>query len=92
MYFAQGCKHNCKGCFNPCTHSFNDGVLFDIEDLTKDLLKHNALNKVTFSGGDPFEQSFEFYNFAKLLKKHNINIWCYTGYTFEEIINDDNKI
>ena len=22
VFFAQGCKHNCKGCFNSDTHDF----------------------------------------------------------------------
>ena len=25
VFFSQGCKHNCKGCFNPETHDFNGG-------------------------------------------------------------------
>lgn len=41
---------------------------------------------VTFSGGDPFERAEEFSYMAKEFKKVGLNIWCYSGYTFEEII------
>lgn len=88
VFFSQGCTHNCKGCFNPDTHSFNGGKVFEIEDLVKDVVNNPMLNKVTFSGGDPFQQSYAFWYFSEKLKKHNINIWAYTGYTFEELIDD----
>jgi len=33
VFFAQGCKHNCKGCFNPETHKFEGGQEVEIEKL-----------------------------------------------------------
>ena len=44
------------------------------------------LRGITFSGGDPWEQAEEFAYMAKVFKKNNLNIWCYTGYTFEYIL------
>ena len=41
---------------------------------------------VTFSGGDPLEQAKKFAHIAKEVKKSGINVWCYTGYTFEYIL------
>ena len=35
VFFAQGCKHNCKGCFNPETHSFDKGIVLEIDKLIK---------------------------------------------------------
>jgi anaerobic ribonucleoside-triphosphate reductase activating protein len=49
------------------------------------VLKEKYLSGVTFSGGDPFQQPKPFAELALKLKKHNINIWAYTGYTFEEL-------
>ena len=33
VIFAQGCKHHCKGCFNPDTHDFNGGYDCDTEKI-----------------------------------------------------------
>ena len=86
VFFAQGCKHKCKGCFNPETHSFEDGEIMDMDKLIKDVLDNPILKGVTFSGGDPIEQAHSFAYMAKAFKNYNLNIWCYTGYTFEELL------
>lgn len=89
VIFAQGCKHGCEGCFNPHTHSFNGGELFEIEEIAKKCNDDYFIDGVTFSGGDPFEQSKEFAELAKLI---DTNIWCYTGYTYEELLNMEDKL
>lgn len=86
VFFAQGCKHKCKGCFNPETHSFEDGEIMDMDKLIKDVLDNPLLKGVTFSGGDPIEQAHSFAYMAKAFKNYNLNIWCYTGYTFEKLL------
>ena len=83
VFFAQGCKHNCEGCFNPETHDFSGGEEKNIDDLIKDVLKNKMIKGITFSGGDPVEQAEKFSYMAKAFKKSGLNIWCYTGYTFE---------
>lgn len=92
VFFSQGCNHNCKGCFNKDTHDFNGGEEKDIDELVKDTLRNPFIKGVTFSGGDPFERSKEFTYMARKFKKAGINIWSYTGYKFEEIIKDDEKL
>lgn len=91
VFFAQGCKHNCKGCFNVSTHPFQGGSLRNIDELVNEVKENPMLKGVTFSGGDPFEQAEEFAYMAKKLKEFNLNIWCYTGYTFEYIFNNKNR-
>jgi len=91
VFFSQGCRHNCKGCFNPDTHDFNGGEEKDIEELIKDTLSNPMIKGVTFSGGDPFERAEEFSYMAKRFKENNLNIWSYTGYTFEEILKNMEK-
>lgn len=86
VFFAQGCNHKCEGCFNPETHSFNSGEIMDMDKLIKDVLDNPILKGVTFSGGDPVEQAHSFSYMAKAFKKANLNIWCYTGYTFEKLL------
>ena len=86
VFFSQGCTHKCKNCFNPSTWSFEGGKLIDIDELVKQVKDEYFLDGVTFSGGDPFQQADKFAIFAKELKKNHINIWCYTGYTWEELL------
>ena len=88
VFFSQGCIHNCKGCFNPDTHDFNAGEEKDMDELIKGVKENPILDGVTFSGGDPFERAEEFSYMAKELKKSDINIWCFTGYTFEYIMEN----
>lgn len=91
VLFAQGCRHNCKGCFNSHTHSFNGGQAFNIDNIVNDIKKNPLIKGVTFSGGDPIEQADAFSLIAKEVKKLNKNVWCYTGYTFEEILKNSEK-
>ncbi len=94
VFFSQGCRHKCKGCFNPDTHDFNGGELRDMDELIADVKENPILKGITFSGGDPLEQADKFAYMAKEFKKMNLNIWCYTGYKFEYLLensNDENK-
>jgi anaerobic ribonucleoside-triphosphate reductase activating protein len=92
VFFSQGCRHNCEGCFNPDTHDFSGGEERDMDELIDDVLKNPMIKGVTFSGGDPLERAEEFAYMAKKFKEKNLNIWSYTGYTFEYIINNLDKI
>lgn len=86
VIWTQGCPHNCEGCHNPFTHSFDGGVLVDINDLKKQIDKLEGQDGITFSGGDPMMQPRECLSLAKYCKKKGLNIWCYTGFTFEQLI------
>lgn len=88
VFFAQGCKHNCKGCFNPDTHDFSGGEEKDMDELIEDVLDNPFIKGITFSGGDPFEQADKFAYMAKKFKEHDLNIWSYTGYKYEDILKN----
>ena len=88
VFFAQGCKHNCKGCFNKDTHDLYGGEERNIDSLIKDTLDNPILSGVTFSGGDPWEQADKFAYMAKAFKDKKMSVWSYTGYTFEYIIGN----
>lgn len=91
VFFSQGCNHNCNGCFNPETHDFSGGEEKNIKELIDDVCKNPIIKGITFSGGDPFERAEEFAYMAKAFKEKQLNIWSYTGYTFEYIINNLDK-
>lgn len=95
VVWTQGCSHNCKGCHNPETHSFEKGFLVDVEDLKKQILNVKNQDGVTLSGGDPMFQPEASAQIAKFCKENGLNVWCYTGFTFEElqkISKTNNKI
>lgn len=91
VFFAQGCTHNCNGCFNPETHDFNGGEERDIDELIKDTICNSILRGVTFSGGDPWEQADKFAYMAIAFKEKALSIWSYTGYTYEYILENKDK-
>lgn len=91
VIWTQGCIHNCKGCHNPDTHSFTDGFLIDIDIIKNKLNDLEGQSGVTFSGGDPMCQPKECAEIAKYVKKIGLNVWCYTGYTFERLMEISKK-
>ena len=86
VIWTQGCKHNCKGCHNPETHSFEKGFLVDTEDLKKQILSVKNQDGVTLSGGDPMFQPEASAEIAKFCQENGLNVWCYTGFTVEELL------
>lgn len=87
VLWTQGCLHKCPGCQNPQTHSFDEGFLVDIEELKQEIDTLEGQDGITFSGGDPFYQVDECIEIAKYIKSKKMNIWCYTGFTYEVLIN-----
>ena len=86
--FTQGCPHNCPGCHNPQTHSMKGGKKISINKLYKQIKKNGLLSGITFSGGEPFVQAKTLIPLAKKLKEDNFEIASYTGYLFEDLVND----
>lgn len=83
--FCQGCPHDCKGCHNPSTHNFQDGEIIKISNILKYIDENPLIQGVTFSGGEPLCQVKPFLSLAKEVKKRNLHLLIYTGYTIEEL-------
>lgn len=85
VIWTQGCSHNCKGCHNPETHDFKKGFSKSIDELKQEIDNLRDQDGITFSGGDPLFQVEAVLEIAKHAKKNKLNIWCYTGFTFEQL-------
>lgn len=83
--FMQGCKRNCAGCHNPETHDLNGGRLIDTTEIISAIKKNPLLNGITLTGGEPFLQIAAADELARAAKNIGLNVWCYTGFTFEEL-------
>lgn len=89
--FVQGCPHGCPGCHNPATHDFGGGKEGDTDQLLKEL-KENVLEQgVTLSGGEPFCQCEAMIELAKGAHAMGRDVWAYSGWTFEELLADEEK-
>lgn len=87
--YCAGCAHHCPGCHNPQSWDFNGGREMSV-DLLLDIIKEDDKANVTFTGGDPLYQAEAFTELARRIKEEtDKTIWCYTGYTYEEILEDD---
>ena len=89
--FTQGCPHKCKGCHNPETHDFNGGRYADIDKLFDRIIENSLVKGVTFSGGEPFCQAEPLAYLAEKLRREGYHIMCYSGYTFEQLLNKSNE-
>ena len=89
--FTQGCPHHCEGCHNPETHDFNGGYDVDSAELLEKIKSNPLLDGVTFSGGEPFMQADALADLAVEIKKLGLNIITYTGFTFEELVENRDK-
>lgn len=88
--FTQGCPHACPGCHNPQTHDFAAGRDEDTEAIIEKMHKNPLLDGITLSGGEPFCQPRPCAELARAAHESGLNVWCYTGYTFEELIKMQN--
>lgn len=86
VIWMQGCLHNCKECHNPETHDLKGGTEFEIEDIKKEIDKLENQDGITLSGGDPLFQLEGSTEIAKYCKSKKLNVWCYTGFIFEELV------
>lgn len=87
--YCAGCAHHCPGCHNPQSWDFAGGREMSVDELLE-IVKADEFSNVTFSGGDPLYQVEAFTELARRIKEETgKNIWCYTGFRYEEIIADD---
>lgn len=84
--FVQGCSHGCNGCHNPDTHDAAGGKSMDTQEILAMLRANPLLDGLTLSGGEPFEQPEACLLLAKAAKGLELNVWVYSGYTYEALL------
>lgn len=87
IYLA-GCRHHCHGCHNPQSWDPEGGNTMTVAEILTVIKTNDA--PVTFTGGDPLYDPEKFAVLLQCLRDDNpkVNIWCYTGFTWEQIYND----
>lgn len=89
--YCAGCPNHCPGCHNPQSWDIANGHEVDVEEIL-DVILADPFADVTFSGGDPMFQPVGFTALAKGVKERSgKNIWCYTGYIFEELVKNEEQ-
>lgn len=89
--FVQGCHFHCKNCFNQDTWDFSGGKEWnrEIEDEFMELVNRPYIKRVSLLGGEPLadENVLDIMRLINRVKTESPDkkIWCYTGYTWEQI-------
>ena len=89
VLFTQGCPHQCQGCHNPATHDPNGGREEPEEEIINEMLRNKLTDGLTLSGGEPFSQAEACAVIARAAREAGLNVWSYSGYTFEELLASD---
>ena len=94
IYFS-GCLHACAGCHNEESWGFENGSRVDrelIEKIIDEINSNPMLDGITLSGGDPMFSADKILPLLKELKQRTGKpVWCYTGFSIEELENNRNK-
>lgn len=84
--YCAGCTNACPGCHNPQSWDVAGGTMMEVDDILERIAREDFCD-VTFTGGDPMFQATAFAELAhKVKRKMGKDIWCYTGYTFEQCL------
>jgi anaerobic ribonucleoside-triphosphate reductase activating protein len=96
--FFTGCTHNCYNCFNKQYQDFSYGKELTQKEITliAQYLREKEISGISLLGGEPLQQNFNdmrlfLEQIYSVIHKHNKTIWMYSGYTYEEILQDKHK-
>ena len=84
----QGCSLACPGCFNPTTHPVEPRERLAVDELVARILAEgDAIEGVTISGGEPFEQPEALLALSRALRRRapHLSILVFSGFTRKEI-------
>lgn len=88
--FVSGCRNHCKGCFQPQTWNFDNGLPYtkETEEKIIESLTASTIEGLTVLGGEPFEEENQevIVNLLERVKRElpDKNIWVFTGYLYDK--------
>lgn len=85
--FVQGCTHHCPDCHNPKSQPHVGGIEKTVSEIIDEFDAADSCAGITLSGGEPFEQAEALAELAEAFKQKRTNVWCYTGYLFEDLMS-----
>lgn len=92
IYFS-GCSHKCYKCHNQASWDPSKGRTLDevfFDEIINEINSNPMLDGISLSGGDPFYNPSELLVFLKKLRNNtSLNLWVYTGYLIEELLEND---
>lgn len=92
--FVTGCTHKCHNCFNEEYQDFDFGDPWtqkETDEVIEDL-KLDEVRGLTILGGEPFQNEVDLLQVLRDIKKEvQKDIWIFSGYTYEEILKDQDK-
>jgi len=87
VVFTQGCDRRCEGCHNPETLDPAGGTEMSVGQISAEMLSNPLTDGLTLSGGEPFLYASECAELASIARENGLNVWVYTGFTFEELLS-----
>jgi len=89
--YVSGCLFACAGCFNEQAWSFRYGQPYtdELEETVLADLAHEYVQGLTLLGGEPFLNTEVCLRLVRRVRERfgaTKDIWCWTGYTFEQLI------
>ena len=87
--FVQGCSHQCPGCHNQGSWDACGGYEDTVGHICELIQASRSVSGVTLSGGEPFEQPEACLAIARWCKQRGLNLWIYSGYTYEALQRGD---
>lgn len=96
--FVSGCTNGCKGCFNLEAWNFDFGEVFGYRHMKEIIEKSEPgyISGLSILGGEPLhpKNSEQVRNILERYREHfgqKKNIWIWTGYEYEQLINPIDK-
>ena len=91
--FVSGCPHACPGCFNEIAwnYAYGDKYTEEVEEKVLTALSKTEIQGLSLLGGEPLYPA-NLRALLPLLRKlkerlPKKDIWCYSGYTYEELLS-----
>ena len=95
--FVSGCPHACPGCFNEIAWNYRYGAPFteEVEEELLSALSREEIQGLSLLGGEPLVP-VNLHELLPLLRKVKArfpkkDIWCYSGYTYEELLSREGE-